>query len=319
MKIFITGATGVVGRRVVPLLRDAGHDVTGVARSSAGRAELARQGAATIDVDLFDPAAVRRAVARHEVVLNLATHIPRSTVQMFLPWAWRENDRLRRVASATLVDASIAEGVPRFLQESFAPVYPDCADRWIDETQPIAPVRYNRTVADAESAAARFSQRGGIGVVLRFAAFYGPDAIQTIAMIDAVRKGWAPLPGSPNAFISSVSHEDAASAVVAALTVAAGIYNVVDDEPVTHREFFASLAAALEVRTPRLPPGWVTPLLGSVGEMAARSQRISNRKLRTAGDWVPTYPSVSRGWPAALAQMRAENASAQRAAASTEH
>ena len=62
---------------------------------------------------------------------------------MFLPWAWRENDRLRRVASATLVDAAISVGVMRFVQESFAPVYPDCGDRWIDETERIAPVRYN--------------------------------------------------------------------------------------------------------------------------------------------------------------------------------
>ncbi len=319
MNIIIAGATGVVGRRAVPLLRDAGHDVTGVARSSAGRAQLARMGAKTIDLNLFDPVAVRRAVADHEVVMNLATHIPRSPLQMFLPWAWRENDRLRRVGSATLVDASIAEGVSLYVQESFAPVYPDCADRWIDETQPIAPVRYNRTVADAEAAAARFSGAGGRGVVLRFGSFYGPDAFQTIAMIDAVRKGWAPLPGSPNAFVSSVSHDDAASAVVAAIGLTPGIYNVVDDEPVTHREFFASLAAALEVRSPRLPPEWVTPLLGSVGEMAARSLRISNRKLRTASDWVPRFPSVRQGWAAAVAEVRARNAPAQRAAASTGH
>ncbi len=317
MKIFIAGGTGVVGRRAIPILRDAGHDVTGVVRSSMGRAQLARLGAKTIDLDLFDPASVRRAVAGHDIVLNLATHIPRSTVQMFLPWAWRENDRLRRLGSATLVDASIAEGVSGFVQESFAPAYPDCGDRWIDETQPIEPVRYNRTIADAEAAAARFSESGGRGVVVRFGSFYGPDAMQTIAMIDAVRKGWAPLPGPPTAFVSSVSHDDAASAVAAAVTLAPGIYNVVDDEPVTHREFFSSLAAALEVRSPRLPPGWVTPLFGSVGEMAARSLRISNRKLRAACDWAPKYPSVRRGWPAAVAQIRAGNTPAQPATAST--
>jgi len=92
---------------------------------------------------------------------------------MFLRWAWRENDRLRRVASATLVDAALAAGVGRFVQESFAPVYPDCGDRWIDETVPIEPVRYTRTVAGAEASAIRFSQHGGSGIVLRFGAFYG--------------------------------------------------------------------------------------------------------------------------------------------------
>jgi hypothetical protein len=144
--------------------------------------------------------------ARAKNVSDLATHIPSSTLRMFLRWAWRENDRLRRVASATLVDAALAAGVGRFVQESFAPVYPDCGDRWIDETVPIEPVRYNRTVADAEAAATRFSQHGGSGIVLRFGGFYGPDALQTIAMIDAVRRGWGPVPGLPNAFISSVMH-----------------------------------------------------------------------------------------------------------------
>jgi putative NADH-flavin reductase len=74
---------------VVPLLRQGGHEVTGVARSSAGRAQLVGQGAAALDLDLFDPAAVRGAVAGHDAVVNLATHIPRSTVQMFLRWSWR--------------------------------------------------------------------------------------------------------------------------------------------------------------------------------------------------------------------------------------
>ena len=216
MKIFLTGATGVIGRRLVPLLRAAGQPITAVARSPVARTDLQRQGVATVEVDLFDSAAVHRAVAGHDVVVNLVTHIPPSPLQMFFPSAWRENDRLRRVASATLVDAALAAGVTRFVQESFAPVYPDCGDRWIDETERIEPVRYNRTVADAEASATRFSQHGGSGIVLRFAGFYGANASQTIA-ISGVRRGWAPMPGPQNAFISSVSHDDAAAAVAAAL------------------------------------------------------------------------------------------------------
>jgi nucleoside-diphosphate-sugar epimerase len=317
MKIFLTGATGVIGRRLLPILGAAGHRVTAVARSPIARADLQRHDVTAIDVDLFDAAAARSAVADHDVVVNLATHIPSSALQMFLPWAWRENDRLRRVASATLVDAALAAGVARFVQESFAPVYPDCGDRWIDETERIEPVRYNRTVADAEASATRFSQHGGSGVVLRFAGFYGPDAFQTVAMMQAVRRGWAPMPGAPDAFVSSVEHDDAATAVAAALDLPPGIYNVGDDEPVTHREFFDSLAVALRVASPRLPPPWITPLMGSLGEMAARSVRISNRKLRTACAWRPKYPSVRQGWPAVVAHVQTSTTPEGHAAASS--
>jgi nucleoside-diphosphate-sugar epimerase len=310
MKIFVTGATGVVGCRLIPLLLSAGHEVTAVARSSAGRAKLERQGATAVSLDLFDGEAVRRAVQGCEAVVNLATHIPRSMAQMCLPWAWHENDRLRRVASATLVEACIAASVPRFVQESFAPVYPDCGDRWIDETIPISPVRYNRTVADAEAAVDRFSHGGGAGVVLRFGAFYGADAVQTVDLIKWTRRGWAPLPGPANAYISSVSHDDAATAAAAAINLPSGIYNVVDDEPLTHGAFVESLAEALEIDPPRLPPAWFASLFGSLGKLMARSVRISNRKLRSAGDWVPTYPSVRQGWAAVVARLEASGGSA---------
>jgi nucleoside-diphosphate-sugar epimerase len=303
MKIFVTGATGVIGRRLVALLRHADHDVTGVARSAKSRAQLERQGATAINVDLFDAQAVARAVAGHDVVVNLATHIPASSAQMFLPWKWRENDRIRKVASSTLVDACLASSVMQFVQESFAPVYPDCGDRWIDETVPIKTVRYNRTIEDAEASAARFSAGGRAGVVVRFGAFYGPDATQTHEFAAAVRRGYAPLPGRPDAYISSISHDDAASAVAAAITLPPGIYNATDDDPVTHAEFISSLADAIGVRTPKLPPRWVTPLLGSLGKLLSRSERISNLKLRTSSSWTPAYRSVREGWRALASEL----------------
>ncbi|HKS26158.1 MAG TPA: hypothetical protein VJZ76_25430 [Thermoanaerobaculia bacterium] len=97
-----------------------------------------------------------------------------------------------------------------------------------------------------------------------------------------------------------MSHDDAASAVAAALDVPAGIYNVVDDEPVTHRDFVNSLADRLGVCHPKFPPAWTARLLGSLGETLARSQRISNRKLRGASSWAPKFPSVREGWAAIL-------------------
>ena len=244
MKVFITGATGVIGRRAVPLLLKAGYEVSAAIHSAEHSSPLTQLGARPLVADLFDGRALERTLAGHDAVVNLATHMPSSMLRSLLPGAWRENDRLRRDASRILVDAALADGVGRFVQESFAPVYPDRGDAWIDEDVPIEPTRYNRSVADAEASARRFAAaNGGAGVVLRFAGFYGPDAFQSLTMIEAVRKGFAPLPGRPDAFYSSVSHDDAATAVVAALGLPAGAYNVADDEPLRRRDMANVIAA----------------------------------------------------------------------------
>jgi 2-alkyl-3-oxoalkanoate reductase len=304
VKIFVTGATGVVGRRVLPMLIDAEHAVAALSRSTANAAALEAVGARPVTVSLFDAAALARALRGQDAVINLATHMPSSSLRALLPGAWSENDRIRTAGSAAVADAAIASGVRRLIQESFAPVYPDCGDRWIDETTPIAPARYNRTVACAESAAEAFTRGGRDGVVLRFGVFYGPDSAQIKELIGFIAKGWAPLPSDPTAFISPLSHDDAAAAVVAALNVPAGVYNVVDDEPMRRQDYFGTLAEALNVATPKIPPRWMAYLLGSVGPLLARSQRISNRKLRAATTWRPTHPSMREGWPATIRQMQ---------------
>src|SRR3954469_8377414 len=120
MRVFITGATGVIGSRAVPLLLQAGHTVTAASRSEHNREALRRAGAAPVNVDLFDVNSVRRVIAGHDAVINLATHIPSSAVKIMIRWAWRTNDRIRREASAAIATAAIEEGVGRTIQESFA-------------------------------------------------------------------------------------------------------------------------------------------------------------------------------------------------------
>ncbi|MBF5042163.1 NAD(P)-dependent oxidoreductase [Aggregicoccus sp. 17bor-14] len=309
MRVFVTGATGVIGRRVVPQLVAAGVDVTAVGRTAEKRAQLERLGARSVAVDLFDRDALRHALAGHQAVVNLATHIPAPGARMLLPSAWRENDRVRRLGSAALVDAALAAGVERFVQESFAPLYEDGGEAWIDEQWPMRPVRYNRSVLDAEASAERFTRAGGIGVVLRFAAFYGPDALHVPSTLDVLRRGWMPLPGRREAFLATVSHDDAASAVVAALRAPAGRYNVVDSEPLRRGEWAALLSETLGVPPPRFLPAWTSRLGGSLMELLSRSQRMSNRKLREATGWTPRYASARESWQALVTLVTAGAAS----------
>jgi 2-alkyl-3-oxoalkanoate reductase len=294
MKVFVTGATGVIGRRVIPLLIQRGHEVTGASRSVEKSAELALMGAEPVQLDLFDLDKLKAAVKRHDAVINLATAIPPSSTAL-IPFAWRENSRVRRYISANVAAAAKHAGVGRLVQESFAPIYASAGDQWLIETSPIKPARYNRAVVDAERAAAGFAETGGKAVVLRFAFFYGPDSDFTLDIVQMVRKGWAPLLGSPDGYISSVTHDDAARAVVSVLTAPSGLYNVSDDDPLRKREFYETLAHALRVRPPKYPPSWLWRVLGSVGETLSRSQRVSNQKLRSIG-WAPKYPSAREGW-----------------------
>jgi nucleoside-diphosphate-sugar epimerase len=304
MRIFVSGATGVIGRRVVPLLLSQGHSVTALVREPAAGKRMEQAGAAWASADLFERDALRRVIADHDAVINLATHMPSSAWKMVFRSAWRLNDRIRTEGVANLVEAALSCRTTTFIQESFALAYPDNGDRWVDEQTPLDPPDYCKTVLDAETSVARFSERGHAGVILRFAAFYGPDAMQVRSYIDGLRRGWAILPGGPDGFMSSVSHDDAATAVVAALKAPAGVYTVVDDEPVRRKVFFESLAEELGLRSPRFPPRWATPLFGSPGEALARSLRLSNSKLKEQTGWAPRLPSVRNGWPAMLRQMK---------------
>jgi nucleoside-diphosphate-sugar epimerase len=293
-RIFFTGATGVVGRIAVPMLVRLGHRVTAVGRNPQRLDALRAAGADILTIDLFDRGALRAAVAGHDVIVNLATHMPSSLARMSLPWSWRENDRVRRDGSALLAQTAIEHGIRRFVQESFAPIYEDGGTRWIDDTWPVRPARYNRSTLDAERSAQRVTDAGGAGIVLRFAGFYGPDAMLR-DMLKIVRRGWSPLPGEPSAYWSSIAHEDAARAVVACIDVDPGIYNVCDDRPLTRREWADAAAQAIAVPSPRLMPAWLARLGGSAVELMSRSQRMSNAKLRRATGWAPLYGDAAQG------------------------
>ena len=298
-RVLLTGATGVVGVHALPLLLARGFEVTAVGRSEAKRKALESLGARAIALDIFDESAARAALEGIGVVINLATHIPASAMKMLLPWSWKENDRVRREGSSALARAARAAGVRRFMQESFAPIYEDGGDRWIDESWPLRPAPYNRTILDAERSALRFSEEGGEGVILRFASFYGPDPMLR-EMIATARRGLAPMAGSPSAYWSSIAHEDAASAVVALVDAPAGVYNVCDNVPLTRREWLGTLCAAAGIKVPRPMPRIMAMLGGKTVELLSRSQRMSNRKLKTATEWSPKYPSAKEGLPAAV-------------------
>jgi nucleoside-diphosphate-sugar epimerase len=284
-EIVITGATGVLGRRTVRELLAAGHRVTGVTRSAAGREKLEGLGARAVEADVFDAGSLVRVFAGAAAVVNVLTHVPPAD-RMADPAAWAENDRVRSEASAAIARAAQAAGVRRLVQESIAFVYADGGDAWLDEDAPVAGGGVTTTALTAERNARELF--AGETVVLRFGLFMGPESGSAQAALAAARRGASVAAGPPGAYRPTVWLDDAAAAIAAALAVPPGTYNVADDDPPTNAEIDAALAAAAGVDALR-------PLTGQRGPLA-RSQRVSNRRLRSVSGWAPRMRAGTEIW-----------------------
>lgn len=317
MRVFVSGATGVIGSRAVVRLLAAGHDVTGVCRSDEKAALLRGVGARAARIDPFDRDAMTAAAAGHEVLVNLATHIPPSR-KAAKASAWNENDRVRNELSANIAAAARLHGATRLIQESIVLPYEDSGSDWVTEETPRrAPARLQsaeRAETNARSAAGDGdpAKSGTAPVILRFGLFYAPDSVHTREQVELARKGMAPVVGGAKGYISSIHADDAADAVVAALAAPAGAYNVVEDEPVTRRVFAETIAHAVDREKSSF---LLSMMFGLAGEARtggiARSLRVSNELFKDATGWSPAHESVTTGLPPAVELiLKSSNASA---------
>src|SRR5262245_24074669 len=302
MLVFLTGATGALGRPTTRALSAAGHRVRGVARGLA-KADLVRaDGGEPVEVSLFDTQALRTALTGSDAVLHFATKVP--PIGRITRRGAAENDRLRREASRCLVDAALAAGVATHVQESIAFLYADGGDAWLDEDAPLLASWLNESARDAERETGRFAQAGGRGVSLRFGAFYAPYARSTVDTVRLARRGLFPVLGTGDQFLSSIHVDDAASAAVAALDAPSGAYNVADDEPLRFREYAEAIGTSVGV-APRLRlPAWlVKALFGEGSHVFLVSRRLSNRRFRAAANWKPRATSARRELPAVVREI----------------
>ncbi len=301
MKIFVLGGTGAIGRHVVPALLAAGHTVSALARTADRAARLRQQGASPAHVSLFDRHGLAGAFAGHDAVANLASAMPPMN-QFLRSKAFEENTRVRVEGSAAVSDAALEAGVGRLIQESVSMLYPDRGAEWIDEDTPID--RYPMAEANiaAERSAWQFAEAERTATVLRFGLFYGPGAAHSEQLFAMARHHTAMMLGPPDSYLSSIHLTDAASAVVAALHAPAGVFNVVDDEPLTKRQYAEALASATKAGIWFMGPGRAALVLGDRLTSLTRSVRVSNRRMRATG-WAPRYPSAREGWIATAAAL----------------
>jgi nucleoside-diphosphate-sugar epimerase len=300
MNVFVAGGTGVLGRASLKLLVEAGHRVRSTARGTE-KSDLVRMlGAEPIEVDLYDPAAVQHAIRGSDVLMRLTTKIG-SFSDMRKERAWEETNRLRTTGARVLVDAAIAECVTVYLHESVVFVYGDGGENWLTEDSPVESGRHSRVLLAAlrgENEAAGFTGAGGRGIVLRFGGFYGPEAPSTTEMMSMAKRRMLAKVGPGSNYFSSIYVADAARAVVAAIDLPAGTYNVCDDEPLPFSEYVRVVAESVGARKPLRLPGFLGPMLfGDSWKYLSPSRRVSNAKLKAASNWIPLMRSAREGWP----------------------
>jgi nucleoside-diphosphate-sugar epimerase len=309
VKVFVAGATGALGKQLVPRLVEAGHEVTGATRSASNQDALRRLGATPVVMDALDPEAVRDAVAeaRPEVIVHQLTALAGSLDVRHFGREFARTNRLRTEGTDHLLAASRAVGVRRFVAQSFAgwpyartggPVKTE--DDRLDPTpaedmsRTLDAIRY----LEAAVTGADWTE----GVVLRYGTFYGPGTSLSPdggEQVEMIRKRRYPVVGDGGGVWSFVHIADAAEATVAAVERGPrGVFNIVDDEPAAVSEWLPSLAAAVGAKPPRHVPRFVGRLLaGDAGTVLMTEVRgASNAKAKRELGWRPSHPSWREGF-----------------------
>ena len=307
MRIFVAGASGALGSRLVPQLIDAGHDVIGTHNSPASAELLRTLGAKPVMLDLLDAGAVRRAVLENEpeAIVHQATALANMKWSRNFDKVFARTNELRTKGTDTLVAAAREAGVRRFVAQSFAsyrnareggPVKTE--DDPLDPSPPANAQQSFAAMAYLEQVVTEFG-----GIVLRYGLFYGAA---NDGLIEPVRKRQYPIIGDGGGISSWIHLEDAAAATVLALEKdGPAIYNVVDDEPAPVREWLPVLAHALGAKPPRRFPTWLARLVAGEAAvvMGTDARGASNAKAKRELGWTPRYPSWRTGFPAAYSAI----------------
>jgi 2-alkyl-3-oxoalkanoate reductase len=312
VKVFVAGATGVLGTRLVPLLVERGHEVTGMTRSPEKAGAVSAAGAEPAIADALDSTATAAAVerARPEVVVHELTALPAAINYRKVDRDFALTNRLRTEGTDNLLGAARASGAARFVAQSFAGwPYARLGGLVKTEEDPLDPDPPPglRTTLDAirHLEAAVLGTEGIEGLVLRYGGFYGQGTSvgKGGSVTEDVRRRRIPLVGDAGGVWSFVHIDDAARATVAAIERGEpGTYNIVDDDPAPVSEWLPGLASALGAKPPRRVPAFLARLaVGKHGVVMMTDARgASNAKAKRDLGWELEYPSWREGFRTGL-------------------
>jgi nucleoside-diphosphate-sugar epimerase len=309
MRILVAGATGAMGKQLLPRLVADGHSVVGITRSEAKLGLIREMGASGVVADVLDPDQVARVVAEAEpeVIIHQLTALDRPFNTRHFDRTFHETNRLRTEATDYLLAAGRAVGVKRFIAQSYAGWPFERAGGAVkSEDDPLdpAPPKAMRESFEAIMHVERAVTGAGWteGIVLRYGGFYGPGtglSAEGGAQAELLRERKFPVVGDGGGVWSFVQIEDAAEATVAAVKHGRrGIYNIVDDDPAPVAEWLPAAAKAVGAPKPRHVPRWVGRMLaGEVGAIMMTEVRgASNEKAKRELGWRPRHASWREGF-----------------------
>jgi nucleoside-diphosphate-sugar epimerase len=307
MKVFVAGATGVLGRPLVRALVADGHEVTGLTRYAHKRASIEGLGARAAVADALDADALARVVreAQPTHVVHLLTALPPAGA--YRPRGLRPTNRVRIEGTANLLRAARAAEARRVVAESFVGVYGTVRlERAWTEEDPMpevgrGPLREAVLAMRSLEAQLLHARVDGLETVaLRYGLFYGADVPAVRILADMLRAGKVYLPRGADGVASFIHVDDAVSATMAALEAASpsAVYNVVDDDPLPLDAYVRLLAASVGAPAPRSMPSWILDLVAPVIARASFARvPLSNLKARRELGWTPAHPSVRGALP----------------------
>jgi nucleoside-diphosphate-sugar epimerase len=310
MRVFVAGATGAIGKQLVPRLVEAGHEVHGMTRSESKQAMLYELGAVPVVADALDPDQVAQAVgrARPDVIVHQLTAIPDKLDLRHFDRDFALTNRLRTEGTDHLLSAGQAVGVRQFVAQSHILSYARTGGPVKSEEDQFdrSPAREMRETVAAirHLEEAVLGARWTEGIVLRYGHFYGPGTSLApgSAQTDLVRKRKFPLVGDGGGVWSFIHIADAAEATVAAIERGSrGVYNIVDDDPAPVAKWLPALAQELGAKMPMRVPRFIGRLFaGEAGVVMMTEVRgASNAKAKRELAWRPAHPSWRQGFAAA--------------------
>jgi len=297
MKVFVTGATGALGRRVIRNLKEQQFSVVALSRSAQNNEFLKKENVEIQQADLFNKQDLIAATKGCDAILHLATSIPKKTLAKLADW--KMNDRIRAEGTANLIDAALVNNISTFVCQSVTMIYGQQNGGFVSVETPLPKEQIEMAKTTLEMEAMLKERIPGKYIICRFGSFYSEDDFYTNSIIDNVKKGWMPMLGCGHYYINWIHLDDAARAICYGLhhldTLSGKTVNVTDGHPILYADMLNYLSDLLRHKKPFYLTKWIARLLLGKNNFAVLTNSYRVKPEPLLENWEPVYSDFITG------------------------